>query len=141
MCPVLGETLLPGLGTLTWNFLVRLLDKYHSKIQTRLEEKPRSLQSDQSTSFRTNWRVPAVYAGPAARASAVVVAIRGPIPKKTRNLQFSSKNNWYVDHSAEQCSKALGDKCSVAWAILLDTLHRSAQAGRNTNKHAVITIR
>ena len=55
-------------------------------------------------SSRTNRRVPAVHAGPAARASAVVLAGSSLLLKKTRKFQESSKINWHVDHPAEQCT-------------------------------------
>ena len=46
-----------------------------------------------------------------------------------------------MDHPAEQCTKALGDTCSAAWEVSLGTLHRSARAGRNRNKHAMAPTR
>ena len=59
-------------------------------------------------------RVPAVHAGPLARASTVVVVVRSLLPKKMRHLQENLKNNWRVDRPAEQCTKALRDTCSAA---------------------------
>ena len=89
----------------------------------------------------TSRRVPAVHAGPAARASAVVVAVRSLFSKKTHSLQENSKNSWHVDHSAERCTEALGDTCSGARGESLDTLHRNVLAGRNGNKHAMVPTR
>ena len=82
-----------------------------------------------------------VHALPAARASAIVVAVRSLLPKRTRNLRENSKNSWHADHPAGQCTKALGDTCFAAREVSLDTLHRSARAGRNGNKHAMVPTR
>ena len=34
---------------------------------------------------------------------------------------------------------ALGDTCSAVREVSLDTLHRSVRAGRNGNKHAMVS--
>ena len=36
---------------------------------------------------------------------------------------------------------ALGDTCSAVREVSLDTLHRSVRAGRNGNKHAMVSTR
>ena len=76
-----------------------------------------------------------------ARVFVVVVAVRSLFPKKTRSLQENSKSNWHVDRPAGQCTDALGDTCPAARGVSLDTLHRSARAGRNENKHAIVPTR
>ena len=55
--------------------------------------------------------VSAVHARQATRSSAVDVAVRSLLTKKTRNLQESSKSSWHLEHPAEQCMKALGYTC------------------------------
>ena len=46
-----------------------------------------------------------------------------------------------MDHPAERCTKALGDTCSAALEVSLDTLHISVRAGLNGNKHAMVPTR
>ena len=89
----------------------------------------------------TSLRVPAVHAGPAARASAVVVTGSSLLPKKTRKFQESSKINWRVDHPAGQCTVALENTCLAAREVSLDILRGSVRAGRNGNKHAMVPTR
>ena len=45
-----------------------------------------------------------------------------------------------MDHPAGQCTM-LGDMCSAARRVSLDTLLKSVQAGRNGNKHAMVPTR
>ena len=66
-----------------------------------LGKKTELLQSGQLTSSRTRRRVSAVHAGQAARSSAVDVAVRSLLLKKTRNLHESSKNSWQLEHPVE----------------------------------------
>ena len=113
MFPVLGEKLVPGLGALTGNPLVKLLDRIPLEDSDPGRENE-SLQSGRSRSSRTSRRGSVVHAGQAARQSAVDVAVRGLLPKKTHILQESSKNSWHLDHPAEQCMQALGYTCSAA---------------------------
>ena len=93
-----------------------------------------SSQPGRSRSSSTSRRLPAVHAGLAARAP----AIRILIPKNTRNLQENSQSNFHVDHLAGQCTVLGDDTHSAAREVSLDTLHRSVQAGRNGNKHAMV---
>ena len=46
-----------------------------------------------------------------------------------------------MDRVAGQCTDVLGDTCSAPREVSLDTLHRNVRAGRNGNKHAMVSTR
>ena len=87
----------------------------------------RSSRPARSRSSRTNRKVPAFLAGPAAWAFGLRI-----LPKKSRNLQEKSQSSWPVDHAAEYC---------MVPGVQLDILYRNVRAGRNENRLAMVPIR
>ena len=71
----------------TGNRPVKLLDRTLLEGIYSSGEGTGSLQPGQLKSFRTGRRVPAFFAGPAAKACVVVVAVFILLRKKTRSLQ------------------------------------------------------